>query len=910
MPTFPTYPGKLPSRLNPFNPWHYFLLAYWLYFRPTAFRCYLYQADPDFYRSGPGINIFRSVAKPAYCNLYVIALILTLCLSLCIGVPVVEGESLLQGVESLWSEMAVGVAVGVAVGIAVGVAFGVAVGVAVGVAFGVAVGVAFGVAIGVAFSVAGSVAGDVAVGVAFGVAGSVAFGVAGSVAVGVAFGVAFSVAGDVAGGVAGGVAALRLIFYGLQGGGFGNRHPLLWDELSVMPFLKSNQIIKQAWKQGEQQGVQFLSQVASNPFQRWVVQRGLYSYLHCHRQPLQFLYALLQNPNLDAYVIVPIYSSDWHYIPSIRRVFLSELGGLNTEEDLNRLVWTLTQKLRYRQVTPLTQLAASLYVLITASESDTLSTLNLASYHPIYSQLMEYPGGDEIYHSFEYMRHFLASSSLVEIASHPDLCNPSGPNVISSEVWLCREAEKQKDTLIRPSVIDALQRFGRVSQEIGVYLAATSHLNRLAALVRANDVLEKLQTYIDQSLVPPEQGILLEIIKRWRKLINEASGAEGSFTITEPITNPYVAGNPVSGDLFVGREDILRELEELWMKPGLVDSVVLYGHRRMGKSSILKNLSSALDVSYNWIVDFNMQRKGNVRNTAELLFTLTRDMGKVATRQSQLHLELPNDGDFLGTNSNPYMTFNTWLDDLSPHMENHRFIIAIDEFELIETKIDQGKLDVELIAFLRGIIQTFDWFVVAMAGLYTLQEKTEDYWNPLFGSIKPRKVSFLSPPAARRLLTQPSDDFPLDYTQDALDEIIHLTNGQPYLLQLIGQNLVSRFNHQVFEEDMDSDRPLTLQDVNAVIFSKTFFQDGGAYFSGVWSQAQHSEPDGQTTLLDALANGNKTIDELAIATDLSIPEVTAALKTLENHDVVTQDDDMRYGFTVELMRRWVAQRSA
>ncbi|ASC72601.1 hypothetical protein XM38_035590 [Halomicronema hongdechloris C2206] len=29
------------------------------------------------------------------------------------------------------------------------------------------------------------------------------------------------------------------------------------------------------------------------------------------------------------------------------------------------------------------------------------------------------------------------------------------------------------------------------------------------------------------------------------------------------MANPYVAGNPVSGELFVGREEILRELEEL-----------------------------------------------------------------------------------------------------------------------------------------------------------------------------------------------------------------------------------------------------------------------------------------------------------------------------------------------------------
>ncbi len=65
----------------------------------------------------------------------------------------------------------------------------------------------------------------------------------------------------------------------------------------------------------------------------------------------------------------------------------------------------------------------------------------------------------------------------------------------------------------------------------------------------------------------------------------------------------------------------------------------------------------------------------------------------------------------------------------------------------------------------------------ALAGLYTLQEKCYDYWNPLFGSIKPRRVSFLAAESTRKLITQPAADFPLDYTQEAIDEIIHLTYG-------------------------------------------------------------------------------------------------------------------------------------
>jgi len=247
------------------------------------------------------------------------------------------------------------------------------------------------------------------------------------------------------------------------------------------------------------------------------------------------------------------------------------------------------------------------------------------------------------------------------------------------------------------------------------------------------------------------------------------------------------------------------------------------------------------------------------------------------------------------------------LKALAPSMEHRRFIIAIDEFELIEIAIGEGRVAGDLTEFLRGVIQTTDWFVLALAGLYTLQEKCYDYWNALFGSIKPRKVSFLSPDSTRRLITQPSPDFPLDYTQETIDEIIHFTHGQPYLVQLIGQNLVARFNRQVFEAEQDPNQPISLHDLQAVIQSPEFFQDGGAYFTGVWGQAE-GLPPGQTQILNALCQEDKDISQLVIDTGLPIDVLKAALKTLEEHDVVQPTETQRYSFTVELMRRWVQQR--
>jgi hypothetical protein len=60
-----------------------------------------------------------------------------------------------------------------------------------------------------------------------------------------------------------------------------------------------------------------------------------------------------------------------------------------------------------------------------------------------------------------------------------------------------------------------------------------------------------------------------------------------------PIANPYVVSNPVTGSLFVGRAGILNRIGEVWSAKAHPDSIILYGHRRMGKSSLLRNLDQA-----------------------------------------------------------------------------------------------------------------------------------------------------------------------------------------------------------------------------------------------------------------------------------------------------------------------------
>jgi hypothetical protein len=921
MPTFSTYHGQLPEHLNPLNPSHYVLLAYWIYFRPTALKFYIYRVSPDCYWAEPEWgNLRRAWFVPGYRSLYLMTPIVALSISILVGVPIMLaiGCALATPVEFLeWmAGMVVGVAVGATFGLVTGIMSGSATGVALmisrSVTFGTAVGAAIGLTISTVLGTTNQIAHylvislvtGTAIGAAVGIARSVVTGLILSVMVGLVIGGTHNVLLGVAAGILFATGVLRFLFYpfhlvsALHSLFRGGRHPLEWDELVVLPLPGTQQVLAHRLQRGSTDGLCFVAAMARNPFQRWIVQRVLQTYLHNQTMPLHALYALLTNTDLDTSVFVPVTRHEWGKLPTIKRMLLGELAGqfLDPSSDstiglAERLVWTLTWFLLDRHETPLTQFEVMLYELLDAKIVED-NRFDLWGYHDIFASLTDYIGGLEIACSFEALAAFLSYGDLSDL--------PSAAGIVGGFTLDLPS--------IRPTVLTALEHLGQVGSEIATYRDATSRVNKLAVLARAINALDGLGEYIEAEVMDPERDILRRIIRQWRRLVSDASGKVGRAEVRGPVANPYVVANPVTGDLFVGREDVLRRLEELWAKEGQRPSVVLYGHRRMGKSSILHNLGVRFGSS-TAIVDFNMQRVGLVSNTGELLFNLALalyDSLPLSSRKKLESVEPDEDGFAV---RNPYIAFDRFLKQIERVRAEWRFIIAVDEFELIESMISEGKLESHLLCFWRGLIQTYPWFVMVFAGLHTLQEMTGDYWHPLYGSVATIPVSFLSHDAAWQLITQPTPDFSLDYDANGVEHIIALTNGQPYLVQLIGHGLVTRFNRQTFEEGVERERRFGLTDVEAVIGAPEFYRDGDAYFTGVWRQAETSQPPGQTAVLRMLASSEAglSLEDLTGQSSLSDQAARDALETLKRHDVVTQRDG-RWRFTVELMRHWVAQK--
>jgi len=451
-----------------------------------------------------------------------------------------------------------------------------------------------------------------------------------------------------------------------------------------------------------------------------------------------------------------------------------------------------------------------------------------------------------------------------------------------------------KQPLLRSNTWEAIASFYRVIENLKIVERSASRPARSFALNRA---LGELKNIVNkrENLPQAERDLIVDIAENWQEIILRIAGQVGEISITKPVGNPYVIGDPVYGNLFVGREDIMRQLEELWVFRYQLQSVLIFGHRRMGKTSILLNAANCLESQVK-VAYVNLLNVGNIpQGVGEVMMAISDAISEI------VNLPTPSDADFINF---PYPTFKRYLKQVEANLDVG-LIIALDEFEKIEELIENGKIDRDFIGVLKGLVQMSPKIAFAFAGSHTLEEMTADYFQPFFASVIPIRVGFLERGATRQVLANPDEDFPLDYKREALDLIYDLTAGQPYLVQWVGFQLVRRYNDLVFEMGRTRDRVFTVEDVEEVVNDPEFFKRGRYYFDGVWGQTVQGI-SGQQTIIRSIAPYPEGLTINAIAQSTAIDEATIeeALNTLKRHDVVGETDG-RWHIIVELFRRWV-----
>jgi len=442
-----------------------------------------------------------------------------------------------------------------------------------------------------------------------------------------------------------------------------------------------------------------------------------------------------------------------------------------------------------------------------------------------------------------------------------------------------------------------LRSFSRVSQDVEAALQQESVYNRRLALSGLEDRLDELVRELTRS----DERYTVRfrpIASRWRQIVAE-HGRELADAVEarQEIDNPYVIGVPLTEmqEIFVGRTDVSARIEQL-----LVDRrrppVLLYGQRRMGKTSLLTNLGRLLPST---IVPMFVDLQGpatRARDEGGFLYNLARGMRSSAERQRGLMLPVLSRGMLAGE---PFTSFDEWLDEVEGVLGGRTALLTLDEFEALDEALTEGRHDERaVLGMLRHLIQHRGRFKVLLAGSHTLEEL--ERWATYLINVQVVHIGYLSEEEARQLVERPVKGFALEYEGEASRRVLELTRGHPALVQLLCAEIVALKN----EQRLEVRRKASLADVEAAV--PEALSHGSFFFADI---ERNQVDDLGLALLRSMAAGGEraVVNRKELARQFPDgDELDRGLELLARRELIERAGE-GYRFQVELIRRWFAQ---
>jgi hypothetical protein len=443
-----------------------------------------------------------------------------------------------------------------------------------------------------------------------------------------------------------------------------------------------------------------------------------------------------------------------------------------------------------------------------------------------------------------------------------------------------------------------LRAFGQVSQDVESALNQTTAYHQRLALSVVADRLNNLARELTVSS-EPYANRFFPVVTRWRQLVgNHLGQLAEAVERSQEIDNPYVVGIPLTAEqeIFVGRADIIARIEQLLLDRRC-PPLLLYGQRRMGKTSLLRNLGRLLPRT---IVPLFVdgQRSSLAGDYPDFLYSMAGEMRKSAEQQRHLVLP-PLNREALA--ANPFTCFNEWLDQVEQTLDAQGYtiaLLAVDEFEMLDSVLNRGRFDeTDVLSLLRHLIQHRSRFKVMLAGSHTLEEFQR--WASYLINVQVVKVGYLAEEEARQLIEQPVKNFALQYEPAASQRVLELTRGHPALVQLLCYEIVILKNEQATA----TRRRVCKADVETAVLKA--LESGNFFFSDI--QQNQINPAGLALLRCLATHGEGAVVSRAELAAASLAQhqdkLEQTLTALLQRDLIEAVNG-GYCFQVELIRRW------
>ena len=357
--------------------------------------------------------------------------------------------------------------------------------------------------------------------------------------------------------------------------------------------------------------------------------------------------------------------------------------------------------------------------------------------------------------------------------------------------------------------------------------------------------------------------------------------------------NPYVAGNPVGDSpAFVGRADVLREVLRV-LRRSQDNAIVLYGQRRIGKTSILQHLKALLPREGPYRpVYFDLQDKA-AWPLGRVLQDLARTIAHVLGHPDP---DLSPDSE---------TTFHQeWLPAILGGLpDGSSLVLLLDEFDVLAAP-QAEQAAAAFFPYLRGLLASDPR---RLQFIFVIGRNVTDLDHialSLFKGAPARRVSLLSQKDSADLVRLSEANDTLRWPDEAVERVRQWTCGHPFLTQ----QLCSHVWERAYDEEPDEPPTVTPKDVDKAV--PKALEASRNSMEWLWDGL----PPAERVVASALAEaGPEPITQEELERLLRESGIRVIIRELQNAPQLLQGWDLiepadgGYRFRVELLRRWIIE---
>ena len=396
----------------------------------------------------------------------------------------------------------------------------------------------------------------------------------------------------------------------------------------------------------------------------------------------------------------------------------------------------------------------------------------------------------------------------------------------------------------------------------------------------------------------------------------------------EPISNPYSAyaegGIVDAPEMFYGRRELIENVARTIQESNVQSkSIVIFGQKRAGKSSVAHHLKRKLQDSKELLI-LDLGNIGSILDehsqipfTYQILWSILNKLeyaveDKMAEGFHALILTFPTAIEFY-QHPAPLMYFKEIFDRYRrqavkvEEWSKVRIVLLIDEFSYIHDQIVRGRIPELFMKTWKALLQE-NYFNAVLVGQDVMPKFKQRFPNE-FGTTQDERVTYLREEDARNLIDEPirigGRQGESRYRERAIERIVDLTAGSPFYIQIICNRLVDYMNRKrvslVTDSDIEQIKDELIQDVNALGPDKF----DNLINSGDTSEDAISDEDTRQVLTSIAVNSRTgPCNRNSIVCETHTP-VEHILEDLVQRDVIKRERDQYYRIRVGLFREWL-----